>query len=55
MAVFIEGLWGQVSQGGYNLLTGACSVAAVCSNTTFAGANNNVQVKVGMAGLALSF
>jgi hypothetical protein len=55
MVAFVEGLWGQVSQGGFNLLTGACSVSAVCSNTTFAGANNNVQVKVGEAGLALSF
>jgi hypothetical protein len=55
MVVFVEGMWGQVSQGGFNMLTGACSVSAVCGNTADAGANNNVQTKVGMAGLALSF
>jgi hypothetical protein len=59
MVAFVEGMWGQISQGGFNLLTGACSVAAVCSsnasNGGVPGGNNNVQVTVGMLGLALSF
>jgi len=55
MSAFVEGMWGQITQGGFNLLTGACSVSAVCGSTANAGANNSVSVKVGLAGLALSF
>jgi hypothetical protein len=55
MVAFAEGLWGENSQGGFNFLTNACSVAAVCASTTDSGANNTVSVKVAMLGLALKF
>jgi len=55
MVAFVEGLWGQIHQGDVNLLTGACGVGAVCSNTSFAGVNNTENVTIGMFGLALSF
>jgi hypothetical protein len=55
MVVFLEGLWGQITQGGFNFISGSCSVSAVCSSTAGAGASNNVQVRIAMTGLALQF
>jgi hypothetical protein len=55
MVAFGEYMWGQIHQGDYNLLTGACGVAAVCGSTANAGLNNQVQVQVAMFGLALQF
>jgi predicted porin len=55
MVVFLEGLWGSVRQGGFNFLSGSCSVGAVCGSTTGANLNNNVQVRIAMTGLALQF
>jgi hypothetical protein len=51
---FVEYLWGQESQGGYNFLTGACG-STICASTTNASQNNKVNVSVLMAGLAMKF
>jgi hypothetical protein len=55
MVAFGEYMWGQIHQGDYNLLTGACGVGAVCSSTANPGQNNQVQIQIAMFGLALSF
>jgi hypothetical protein len=55
MVAFGEYVWGQIHQGDYNFLTGACGSSAVCSNTANPGLNNQVQIQVAMFGLALSF
>jgi predicted porin len=55
MVAFVEYLWGQNKQGGFNFLTGSCYVAAVCSSTVNANQNNTVTLQTVMVGLAFQF